>query len=467
MKSLKLLTICGATLMLVACTKDDVTTTASFEELKATQPTPVAFSTYLGESTTTRAAIDTDEALRTAGFGVFAYYTNDKKYPNTKGAGAGTTASWSGDNAPTPNFMYNQQVSYSSAWTYSPLKYWPNDFNGANQAVDARTSGTAATGSKANYLSFFAYAPYATPSGSETNGIKAFSANTAHTDPTVTYTMGATSSTDFVDLLWGVYNGTGKNVINENNSGGIVTYGETPTDGNATVNINLQKQYTNGAVGFSFKHALAKLGGITVDAFADVVRDGSTNSQAIANTTKITVTSVTVSTTAMPATGTLNLATGVWDHTGASTNTQTYTFNNGTGGTAINSVILEPSTISEWNDIPVGVPAAVSSYTPANLATTFPLITFFPGQQPTITVTIVYTVRTQDTALHKGYSEVEQTISKSFSFANPFEMNKVYNLAIHLGLTSVNFTASVSGWDPAVEQAVDLPINVATPSSGD
>ena len=455
--------------MLVACTKDDVTTTASFEELKATQPTPVAFSTYLGESTTTRAAIDNDVALQTAGFGVFAYYTNDKKYMNT--SDEQTTPQVVADAqtpAIAPNFMYNQRVSYSSGWTYAPIKYWPNDFNGANGAVDNR----AATGTTHNYLSFFAYAPYAIPAGNETNGIKNISGNNDPGDPTVTYVMGNTSSADFVDLLWGVYNGTGSNVLAAAQNGGYVMYdsnsdASVDNNGNAKVNINLQKQYTDGNVGFSFKHALAKLGGITVDAFADVVRDGSTNSQAIANTTKITVTSVTVSTTAMPASGTLNLATGVWNHSGATTNTQTYTFDNGTGGTAINSSILEPSTISGWNNIPQGVPAAESSYTPANLATTFPLITFFPGQQPTITVTIVYTVRTQDTALFDGYSQVEQTISKSFTFANPFEMNKVYNLAIHLGLTSVNFTASVSGWDtPAVEQAVDLPINVATPSSG-
>lgn len=450
--------------MLVACTKDDVTTTASFEELKATQPTPVAFSTYLGESTTTRAAIDTDEALQTAGFGVFAYLTA-APYANTSNEAATPAVVNPVAAATTPDFMYNQRVSYSSGWTYAPIKFWPNDFNGANGAVDNR----GATGTTHNYLSFFAYAPYATPAGNETNGIKNISGNNDPGDPTVTYVMGNTSSADFVDLLWGVFNGTGSNVLAVAQNGGYVMYDSDETEGvdkngNAKVNINLQKQYTEGNVGFSFKHALAKLGGITVDAFADVVRDGSTNSQAIANTTKITVTSVTVSTTAMPATGTLNLATGVWDHTGASTNTQTYTFNNGTGGTAINSVILEPSTISEWDDIPVGVPAAVSSYTPANLATTFPLITFFPGQQPTITVTIVYTVRTQDAALHRGYSQVEQTISKSFSFANPFEMNKVYNLAIHLGLTSVNFTATVDNWDTAnpVSQSVDLPINVTS-----
>ncbi|MBO4464726.1 MAG: fimbrillin family protein [Prevotella sp.] len=73
-----------------------------------------------------------DNVLKTKGFGVFGCYTGDMTYENT------TVSS---------DFMYNQLVTYNSnsrVWEYSPLKYWPNN--------------------SADYVSFFAYAPYeATP----------------------------------------------------------------------------------------------------------------------------------------------------------------------------------------------------------------------------------------------------------------------------------------------------------------
>lgn len=65
--------------------------------------------------------------LQGKGFGVFAFYTK--------------AADFVAGNDAAPNFMNNQKVEYTSgAWTYSPLKYWPNN-----------------DGDK---VSFFAYAPY-------------------------------------------------------------------------------------------------------------------------------------------------------------------------------------------------------------------------------------------------------------------------------------------------------------------
>ena len=76
----------------------------------------------------TRSLIDTDAKLQLAGFGVFAYYTEDNLWDDTS--------------SPIPDFMYNQQVTYdATSWQYSPVKYWPND--------DTK-----------KYVSFFAYAPY-------------------------------------------------------------------------------------------------------------------------------------------------------------------------------------------------------------------------------------------------------------------------------------------------------------------
>jgi len=103
-----------------------------------------------------------------------------------------------------------------------------------------------------------------------------------------------------------------------------------------------------------------------------------------------------------------------------------------------------------------------------------PLV-FIPGTQPALKITVDYFVRTKDANLQKGYSEVRQVISKIIQFNKPVELNKQYNLLMHLGLTSVKFTATVSDWelstvdddnDPSTDEVIDLtvvnvPINVA------
>lgn len=69
--------------------------------------------------------------------------------------------------------------------------------------------------------------------------------------------------------------------------------------------------------------------------------------------------------------------------------------------------------------------------------------------------------------------KVEQTISKVITFSEAIQLNKMYNIIIHLGLTSVKFTATVEDWEetnvdtdgnPSTDDAplqVDLPINVS------
>ena len=68
--------------------------------------------------------------------------------------------------------------------------------------------------------------------------------------------------------------------------------------------------------------------------------------------------------------------------------------------------------------------------------------------------------------------KVEQTISKVITFSEAIQLNKMYNIIIHLGLTSVKFTATVEDWEetnvdtdndstPDAPQQVDLPINVS------
>lgn len=108
-------------LAMAACSQNEIT------ELNPDVYSPVGFSIYTGAQTRGKA---TTTATIQAGdkFAILAYYTE-------KNAWAGTTE--------TPNFMYNQEVSYNDGteeWSYNPAKFWPSEAG--------------------NKISFFAYAPY-------------------------------------------------------------------------------------------------------------------------------------------------------------------------------------------------------------------------------------------------------------------------------------------------------------------
>ena len=168
----------ATTMMLTACTTDNVNDVVQ-NNVKA--PQAIAFDTYT--SGITRAAngttgVMTTTTLQTSGFGVFAQ--QNAAYAASTGA----------------NFMYNQAVSMTSgAWSYTPLKYWPNETGN-----DTGASNTA-TSTDVEKLSFFAYAPYVADATAGTPGITGMSANTATTDPSITYTV-ATKPSESVDLLW-------------------------------------------------------------------------------------------------------------------------------------------------------------------------------------------------------------------------------------------------------------------------
>ncbi len=239
------------------CTKDSATVSAA--DVEKDTPVAVSFDTYLQNSRqSTRGTypaapvgmID-DAQLKTSGFGVFAQYT-------------GSTA-WTSytDKATTPfNFMWNQQVGWtegSSAWTYSPVKYWPND----NQPAD----NNGAQGSQEHsYLSFFAYAPYtavATPgSGMDhtatatDDGIVKITANNSNvSDSYLTYRTSNTtpySTESSVDLLWAIPQ---KDLYKTKATG---------------------EGYTTGTVNLAFKHALS-LFTITVQGLFDHANNDDTS----------------------------------------------------------------------------------------------------------------------------------------------------------------------------------------------
>lgn len=141
-----LLTAC----MVCSCSQEEVVSEVATNQA-------ISFDTYVGRNAQTRASVATKTTLEGSneGFGVFGYYTEDDDWSSSA----------------TPNFMYNQQVTYTDgAWGYDPIKYWPD-----------------------GNISFYAYAPYSE------NGYT-LSANNVADAPTLTYTM-PDDVDDQVDLL--------------------------------------------------------------------------------------------------------------------------------------------------------------------------------------------------------------------------------------------------------------------------
>lgn len=243
------------------------------------------YGTYMGSSAT-RAGYEgdlTNASIKNsgAGFGVFGYYSAATAF--------GTWSSWdpttpsASDKA--PNFMYNEKLTWNDSktnWEYSPVKYWPN---GIDKANETGAPSNTATEADIQYLSFFAYAPYveasdvpyntgntyvggALPAGvteavfttgsaptAVTNGIVAMSKNNQQKDMYVKYILNPSDAKHIVDLTWGL-RGKGTYQETDNNNNTIATLGEA-------YNTDLTKQIVGEKVTFLFKHALARVGGNT------------------------------------------------------------------------------------------------------------------------------------------------------------------------------------------------------------
>jgi hypothetical protein len=314
----KLFIFAASAALFAACSQSDDLALGTAQQAQAqAEETPVAFDVY-AQKGTTRAGVAGDittgqlqtGTYKDAGFGVFGYYTNDEAYTQLA----------------TPNFMYNQQVKFdgTSAWNYSPVKYWPNEF------------GSDASSNFKDYLSFFAYAPYVEvdeitglPKATKmnetealgamgttkdllmkalTSGIKttytdgtadekaavdakiaAFKAqissravniigvskNSITGDPFVKY-VATLDPTNAVDLLWAVQPDLSARTPGDGSYEpiqGSYAY----TTGMPWLNLTKEKDADKGKVKFYFRHALAKLN-VQIDADVDSeLKDGEGN----------------------------------------------------------------------------------------------------------------------------------------------------------------------------------------------
>ncbi len=474
--------------MFAACSSNDLSETpATTTQL---DDSAVNFSAYVNRGVTRAGALGTlttnGEApavsLQEVGFGVFAYYSDSEAYSETS----------------KPNFMYNQKVAGEN-WTYSPLKYWPNEF-GKNAASEGQ-----------DRLTFFAYAPYVNvnPSTgrvlkdndnpettSATSGIVGLTSNTASGDPYVKYYVDMDPDKR-VDLCWGVAKDAFNASVDAEYAVNAIEVGEPY--------IDVVKPSTGALINFDFKHALAA---VNVQIDADINTEGhNENSAEVDRYTRIWVRSVTFE--GFTDKGRLNLnsratagegpqwfdltndspvASGVvsvYDgRTDGKEGRENATAKKETPAT-LNTKIIQSAPYDKQalaNEDEAARKLTISDDVPGVTKTAVNLFDAVAAEAPVyviptdenLKVTIVYDVETYDPNLAaflsdgaiKG-SSVQNTIEKEIVFQDgeenvtKLEPGKVYTVKLHLGMTSVKFDASVTDWAEGYGTGVDLPYNTA------
>ena len=438
--------------MLASCSSDDLSVqTAARQEAQGLE-NAVSFEA-LSQRGLTRAgeAGTMDNAkLQEEGFGVFGYYTDLNEYDQTS----------------TPNFMYNQFVEYSGgSWTYEPIKYWPNEYGNKAQSDDI------------DKLTFFAYAPYTvnTPATGKVTedqvGITGFTRNSAAGDPYVKY-VGSLDPTKCVDLCWGVCADADKtwNIIQGGN--------QTMEADFPWLNVQRPQKSLGQKMKFTFKHALSQLN-VQID--ADVNTDQHGEGADVDANTKVFVRSITFNGFAMK--GALNLnneEAGVPNWKGYNCNnepilTEEYTIydgmkdgKEGTGYTASNEKVtgLNPTIIQskKWSDQEEtdGVQKTAKNLF-NNTDATAPIYVIPTGDD--MSVTIVYDIETADEKLLSGTvsdnetpgvsigNRISKTITLTSGDAMKLEAGKKYTIQLHLGMSQVEFDATVDEWDDAAAAA--------------
>ena len=454
-----------------SCSQDEVVT-QSPEVNKA-----IEFGTYVGRDAQSRGSVITQggstadgngtittDALAEKGFGVFAYYTDESSY--VSGDDVATDVTETGSPC---NFMYNQGVTgvattlngvttYSTTdWSYSPVKYWPND-----------------PGDK---LTFFAYAPHDdadnSANASEYDNISFNAQTNMKGDPIITFSVNSEVQHQQELLI-----SKTKNIDKVKNTS---QNGVTVTD----------------KVNFQFAHALARIG-FTVKAITDEVSatDKKLDENTIIVLKKVMLAKDAGSENDVPSegiffeSGTLNLnqqevnmAEGTsynpveWENTegnqmftlgkdhfetqtaqvGTSLKDFQQAFNLGiTQGFVINGGANGNSTSANKlnND---------ESYVmiiPQDLSTS---VNYFHVYVEYDVITVDGNLNNDLTQYDGLKSKVTNHISTKVEGLN-FVAGKAYTLNLQLGMTSVKVTADVDTWVNVDGTNVDLPQNTPTPT---
>ena len=405
-------------LTVTSCSNDDVVM-QSLEVNKA-----IEFGTYVGRDAVSRGHVTSIEKLAVEGFGVFAYYTVDKEFDAASN--------------PIPNFMYNQQVTSTSGtatekdasnyvgwtkdWTYSPVKYWPNN-------VDEK-------------VSFFAYAPY-----SEGGGATNFTLPTSDTQgaPSLTFKVD-TDVEKHQDLLW--------------------TVPVKDKSKNSTSPIDIDTK-----VAFAFQHALSRIG-FQAEVMVDKVNGNATGADDDDNVTVSgnldQFTTITINKVQLIGkfyvSGTMSLTDGTWSSQAYSAENEgvvTYELNSDATTDFAEREDKPNANIFKKDDYSQRLLNNTENYImiiPQNMTETG---TNAPGKVQIYVEYDVFTDINGDGDVDENDSKITNKIT-SDEFEINFEQGKAYSLNLHLGMTSVKFSATVKEWEVQTGTAVNVPINTGT-----
>lgn len=413
-----------ATMVLsTGCSSDEVVNDYSPENA-------IQFGTYVGRDAESRGHVSSISKLASDGFGVFAYYTAQSAFDEKTDA--------------TPNFMYNQQVKsttsgatetnleegkkgWSGEWTYTPVKYWPNN-------VDDK-------------VSFFAYAPY---DNKFSEGNFTLPTSEDKGAPSLTFKVKSTDVEDHQDLL----------------------YAEPVKDKskNSSNPVNVTDKIT-----FDFKHALARIG-FKAEVMVDEVNGDATGTDDDYTSTlegdldeyaTITIKKVQLIGKFYQE-GKMALADGGWSEQTFSTESDgvvTFELKEAEASSVSDfATRTEPAygaNIFKKGDIKIRPLNNDENYImiiPQNFTST---TTDNSGKVKIYVEYEVFTDFNKDGKEDANDSKILNKIT-SDEFEIYFQQGKAYSLNLHIGMTSVKFSATVTDWDVVTDKVVNVPINTGT-----
>lgn len=387
-----------ASLVLAGCSNSE------FVESYQSDADAISFGTTLSKTTRATPINQFEDGDQ---FFVDAYYTQEKEFPQ------GTD---------DPNFMRYQDVTLgATGWTYSPIKYWPNNVTSTNQS---------------GKVSFFAHAP-ALEDESGTTIKPTYDTG----EPVITYTIPTTDLTKQQDILWAVNPKTG------------LPY------------LDMTKQTTDETIMFDFKHALARIG-FEVKLGGDII--AQVGEDAAKGETTVTLANIEIGgfdKTGNPSgvffeKGELSLKNTIanvpaWKTTGVSLNPQNYKFES----TDFDCVELPTNTTGILFENVTGTQKN-ATYTLINKNANYLMIipqTFKTAGEVKICVT--YDVVTIDDKVG-GNSTVRNIQTVSLPSNTKFVNGKAYKYVLTIGINSVKMEGVVTDWD---DNTVTVPIDVTNP----
>ena len=518
MKKVFLFAVAAAAL--VACSNEELSTPEN--SLVNSKEAPVNFSVYTQRGMT-RAGVpgDLDNAnIGATGFGVFAYYTAGENYD------AKATPNFMYNQKVTST---DANVTANSVWTYEPVKYWPNEYgsDAISDEVDrvsffAYAPWTEVDPTTGNVV--------AANEKAQKYNIISVNKNTATGDPMVKYVVDTdpTTSVDllwgvaaeqpesyysgpiqgqapitagkpFIDLLKPANPASDKLNFNLKHALAKVRVtidyiddATTPGGPAATkINSDQTRIYVRNFKmnGFAMKGALnlnnsegtageplwKDFDGVKDLSFEDVIfqdgrkdgKEGETNGAQTNETPQglnpaiiENYATITPATAGTPATFGAGKSLGV----GAMTLTE----NNG-----VVSGVVKDATVDATSKAVTGT-VLLFGGDPAENGGYFYVIPRNEQTNGSVSITIAYDVETIDPALAGKISDgethgisIENVITKNDIFQGiDFKAGYTYDIQIHLGMTSVKITATVTDWKAATVFKVDLPDNQPANQSG-